>query len=42
MLPLTLCAGVGSELLTLGDIGLGGRSVVSKEVLEGLCGVCGC
>ena len=39
MLSLTLCAGVGSELLILGDVILEGRSAVPKGVLEGLCGV---
>ena len=33
MLPLMLCAGVGSELLNLGDaIGFVGRSAVPKEI----------
>lgn len=42
MLPFMLWAGVGSELLTRGDVvGLKGSSFVPGEVCEGLCGVCG-
>jgi hypothetical protein len=42
MLPLMLCAGVGSECGIRGDVDcFRGRSAALKEVVEGLWGVCG-
>ena len=43
ILPFTLCAGVGSEAVALGEVAnlLGISAVESYRVWEGLCGVRG-